>query len=230
MPTHQDLTGTSDDEMLRRMIASHRTRFNDEFWRVFHESVLPFVPLDGTVIDIGCGPGLFLQEISRQFPRMALHGCDVTDTMIDNAHTLAYGGGFPVLHRLDLRRDAIPVADGSANLVTMTAVMHLFDDPLRILSEVRRVLYPMGGIFLIYDWVRTSIRSYMGSRNIAGYETQETSDRKMLRLFPVHNRYTTGDWRWLLNRGGFQVRYMARPRKHFIMFVATPNPKWEPNT
>ena len=223
MPTHQDFTGTSDSEMLRRVVASHPGRFNGEFWRVFDGFIAPCVPSNGTIVDLGCGPGLFLRDISMRFPHVALSGFDVTGAMIDYARELTYEREAPEFLQLDLTHESIPISDGSVNLVTMTAVMHLFDDPLSIFAEIRRILSRTHGIFLLYDWVRTSIGSYLDSRNLSDSETRNTNDKNMFRLFPHHNRYTARDWRWLLNRGGFRVRTMVRPREHFILFIAGPS-------
>ncbi|MBI1726845.1 MAG: methyltransferase domain-containing protein [Candidatus Rokubacteria bacterium] len=40
----------------------------------------------------------------------------------------------------------------------MSSVLHVVDEPLPVLAEIRRVLAP-GGIFLLHDWVRQPLRA-----------------------------------------------------------------------
>jgi len=43
-----------------------------------------------------------------------------------------------------------------------------------------------------------------------------------LRLFPVHNKYTTADWQWLLHEADFAVLRCGQLRPTHQMFVALP--------
>jgi hypothetical protein len=43
-----------------------------------------------------------------------------------------------------------------------------------------------------------------------------------LRLFPVHNKYTTADWQWLLHEADFAVLRCGQLRPTHQMFVAIP--------
>ena len=64
MPTHQSLSGTSDDDLLQRMVKTHPERFGDAYWKFFDAHVAPHLPSRLTMIDLGCGPGLFLRNRS----------------------------------------------------------------------------------------------------------------------------------------------------------------------
>jgi hypothetical protein len=43
-----------------------------------------------------------------------------------------------------------------------------------------------------------------------------------LRLFPVHNKYTTADWQWLLHEADFAVLRCRQLRPTHQMLVALP--------
>ena len=220
MTTHQQLTGSTDDEFLQRMVESSAGRFGESFWALFDAEVRPRLPEAPAVVDFGCGPGLFLQAVSRRIPAATLTGLDLTPAMIEHARGLDYAGAPPTLEVADLTADRIALDDASVHLGAMTAVLHVFDGPFAFLAEVRRALAP-GGIFLLYDWVRTPLREYLAERVSKEAPEPAVGRLRAMRLFPSHNKYTIEDWRWLLGECGFEVVADAAPRAHFHAFVAT---------
>ena len=140
--------------------------------------------------------------------------------MIDHARQMTYTGVTPTLAVHNLTAAPLPVAAGTIHLVTMTAVLHVLDDPLTVLAEIRRVLAP-GGVFFLNDWIRTPLQTYLASRTDRT-ETPDADRLRWFRLFPAHNKYTTEDWQWLLTAGGFLVQCSTQLRPHFQVFVATP--------
>ena len=44
MPTHQSLSGTSDDDLLQRMVKTHPERYDDAYWKFFDAHVAPQLP------------------------------------------------------------------------------------------------------------------------------------------------------------------------------------------
>ena len=222
MATHQSISGMSDAELVERMVSSHDERHDDAFRNFFDTHVAPNLPARPAIADLGCGPGLFLRDLSRRFPGAALYGYDLTPAMIAYAEdNVAYAGPKPTLAVHDLTAQPVPLADGSLNLVNMTAILHLLDEPLPILAEVRRLLAPEG-IFFLNDWVRAPLTEYLDSRVEGEGEERQVSLRRWFRLFPVHNKYTTEDWQWLLAEAGFAIRQTASLRVNFRVFVTTP--------
>ena len=222
MATHQSISGMSDEELVERMVNSHAERHDDAFQGFFDTHVAPHLPARPTIADLGCGPGLFLRDLSRRFPGAALYGYDLTPAMITYAQEeVRYAGPKPTLAVHDLTAQPVPLADGSAHLINMTAILHLLDEPLPILKEIGRLLAPEG-IFFLNDWVRAPLTEYLDSRVEGEGEERQTSLRRWFRLFPVHNKYTTEDWQWLLAEAGFAVRQTASLRANFRVFVTTP--------
>jgi SAM-dependent methyltransferase len=103
----------------------------------------------------------------------------------------------------------------------MSSVLHVLDEPLPVLAEIRRVLAP-GGIFLLNDWVRQSLEAYLAFRRDVMGESETECLRRGFRLFPAHNKYTTEDWRWLLGEARFSIRDETQLRDSHRIFVATP--------
>jgi SAM-dependent methyltransferase len=221
MATHQSLSGISDDDFLQRMLATYGERFGKAFWELFATQVAPSLPPQPVVIDLGCGPGLFLRDLGERYPQSRLYGYDITPAMIAHGQRLPWTGSQPTLTLLDTATQPLPHETGSVHLVTMTSVLHVFEEPLLVLAEIRRVLAP-GGIFLLHDWIRLPLQTYLAWRMERQEEDFATSRQRGFRLFPVHNKYTAEDWRWLLGEAGFDVRHQAQLRPTHELFVASP--------
>ena len=218
MPTHQSIGGATDEQLLQRMVATHADRFDARFWAFFAAHVAPALPPRPAMIDLGCGPGLLLRDLAERHPDAALHGYDVTPAMIAHARQLAWPRAKPTLEVRDLVAEPLPHAAGSVHLVSISSVLHVLDEPLPLLAEIRRVLAP-GGLFLLNDWVRQPLASYLAFRRDV---MKETDTRRAFRLFPVHNKYTAEDWRWLIGTTGLAIRNETELRPNHRLFLATP--------
>jgi SAM-dependent methyltransferase len=219
MPTHQSLGGATDDELLQRMVQTHPERFGEPFWEFFAAQVAPGLPPEPVVIDLGCGPGLLLRDFGARLARATLHGYDVTPAMIGYGRQLAFAGKPPTLAIHDVTRDPLPHPTGSVDLVSMSSVLHVVDQPLPVLAEIRRVLAP-AGLFLLNDWIRQSLSAYLAWRRDVLKESAADGNRRGFSLFPVHNKYTSEDWHWLLAEAGFTVKSETQLRaSHRIMVV-----------
>jgi SAM-dependent methyltransferase len=216
MPTHQSITGSTDEQLLERMICTHAARFDPAFWAIFDAHVAPHVPPRGVIVDVGCGPGLLLRDLRPRVPEAKLYGYDVTPAMIAHARELTYAGTAPTLAVHDVVAQPLPHADGSVDLLCMSSVLHVLDEPYPVLAEIGRVLAPRG-VFLLIDWIRQSLAAYLAwRRDVVG----ETHPGRGFRLFPVHNKYTAEDWLWLLAQAGFEVGPHEAHRASHRVFVA----------
>jgi SAM-dependent methyltransferase len=222
MPTHQSLGGASDDELLQRMVTTHSERFGEAYWALFAAHVAPHLPPNPVMIDLGCGPGLLLRDFGERSPAATLYGYDVTLAMIAHGQQLSYPGAKPTFALHDVTTQPLPHAARTAHLVSMSSVLHVLDEPLPVLAEIRRVLVP-GGILLLHDWIRQPLQTYLAWRRDVLGEGEVESQRRGFRLFPVHNKYTTEDWHWLLAEAGFAIRNRQQLRASHQLFVATPD-------
>ena len=173
------------------------------------------------MMDLGCGPGLFLRDLGERYPQATLYGYDVTPAMIAYGQQLTSTGAKPTLTLLDTATQPLPHASGTVHLVSMSSVLHIFDEPFLVLAEIRRVLAP-GGLFLLHDWIRQPLQTYLERRLENVQEERAVALRRGFRLFPVHNKYTTEDWQWLLGEAGLTIRHQTQLRPTHQLFVTTP--------
>jgi SAM-dependent methyltransferase len=188
---------------------------------MFAAQVAPCLPPRPVIIDLGCGPGLFLRDLGERYPQATLYGYDITPTMIAYGQQLAPAGAQPTLVVHDVATQSLPHAADAVHLVAMTSVLHVFDEPLPVLAEIGRVLAP-GGLFLLHDWVRMPLQAYLAWRMERMEEERNVALQRAFRLFPVHNKYTREDWRWLLAEAGLTIRYETELRPTHRVFIATP--------
>ncbi|MDE2874195.1 MAG: arsenite methyltransferase [Gemmatimonadota bacterium] len=106
-----------------------------------------------TVVDLGAGAGFdcFLAA-ERVGPTGRVIGVDMTPEMVERARANAVKGGFTNVEFRLGEIEALPVRDGSVDVVISNCVLNLSADRPRVLAEVMRVLRP-GGRFMISDLV-----------------------------------------------------------------------------
>ena len=220
MPTHQQIGGASDEQLLQRMVSTHADRYAAPFWELFDKHVTPALPPRPVMIDLGCGPGLLLRDLSDRHPAATLYGYDVTPAMIAHGQQLAFRGPTPTFKLHDVTAQPLPHDARSVHLVSMSSVLHVLDEPLPVLAEIRRVLAP-GATFLLNDWIRQPLSAYLTYRREVLGEGPEQTGRGF-RLFPVHNKFTPEDWRWVLAQAGLTIRHEAELRASHRIFVCQP--------
>ena len=99
--------------------------------------------LNGTVVDLGCGAGAFLQRLVRDFPEARLVGADMSRPMIEEAIALArenaVGADF-----VRTQVPPLPFLNHSLSAIVATGVVHYLEEIDTLLAEVARTLKPGG--------------------------------------------------------------------------------------
>ncbi len=109
------------------------------------------------VLDLGCGTGVILKEISIKNSSAELFGLDLSENMIAQAAQRL--GTTAKLSVGDAEN--LPYSDDTFDLVCCVESFHHYPNPTKALLEINRVL-KKGGLFLLCDaWARPLIRQIM---------------------------------------------------------------------
>jgi ubiquinone/menaquinone biosynthesis C-methylase UbiE len=98
-------------------------------------------PVTGRILDLGCGTGMLLAELSAQ--GRFLVGVDVSLKMLRVARGRAKGAAL-----VQADADFLPFADGSFEAVVSVTLLQNMPDPAGTVREVARVLKP-GGVAIL---------------------------------------------------------------------------------
>jgi ubiquinone/menaquinone biosynthesis C-methylase UbiE len=113
-------------------------------------SLLPHVRLgpNPSILDVGCGTGINLLEAARTLaPCQSLTGVDLSPGMLAAARRKAAAAGVKATFAVG-DAEALPLADGSVDLVICNSAYHWFPDRSRAVQEMARVLRPGGQVLL----------------------------------------------------------------------------------
>lgn len=140
-------------------------------WQTILESFARFVdpPAQSRVLDVGCGPGAFVDILHKNHAVSAL-GIDLEQGMITIAHQ-NYSAGF-----LCGALPYLPFEADTFDVVTAANVIYLLDDPLAGLRESVRVLKP-GAEFVMLN----------PSEQMSQLAARQLADERGLRGFAREN-------------------------------------------
>lgn len=117
-------------------------------YRAVAARVAADLPVGGTVLDVGTGPGRLLAELARQRVDAELIGIDPSEDMLDRARrTLA---GLPRTRVILAPSEHVPLGDACCDAVVSTLSSHHWADRAAALAEQARLLRP-GGRWWLYD-------------------------------------------------------------------------------
>lgn len=103
-----------------------------------------------TLVDVACGTGRFLRQLRLAYPAMTLKGFDLSRPYLDEAARQLRGLRGAEL--IEAAAEKMPLADASADIVTMAFLYHELPPEVRrqVTAETARVLKP-GGLFVFLD-------------------------------------------------------------------------------
>ncbi len=162
-----------------------------------------------TLVDLGTGTGRVLELFSRQ--AKSLQGIDSSRDMLAIARSsLEKQNLRPELRQSDIY--ALPLADATADVVTIHQVLHFLDEPQKALLEARRILKPNGKL-LVVDFAPHELEEL---RENHAHRRLGLSAEQMTAWFNRANlaveRHEVLDPPWLKDRKGLTVSlWLARP-------------------
>ena len=101
-----------------------------------------------TLLDVGCGTGVFAARARAIFPEVKVWGVDLVSAMIrmGRERWRMHGGDFAPVQG-DSER--LPFSDGAFDVVTCANSFHHYPHQERAVAEMRRVLKPGGRLMLL---------------------------------------------------------------------------------
>ncbi len=188
----------SDPQRVQHMVKIYRIRYDTAFWNSLSRLVGP-TPRE-KIVDLGCGPGLFLVDAAQRFTPKKLIGIDASDEMLSVASSFLnerVGSSMFELKRIDFDKEALPLEQNSIDLVFSGFVLHEVSSPLSHISQVFKVLRE-DGLYVIYDYVSGDKEAFVRLMVASGM-SEETARAR----YPHMCRHTATEIKTLMKRNGF---------------------------
>lgn len=148
----------------------------------------------GHLVDLGCGFGGVDAEIAILHPEIRITGIDLAEPLLDIAEDLAERK--TVEDRVSFAKgDVLNVGlpDDSADIVISTYMLHIVENPLRMLAEIERIAKPRATI-LITDLRRVWV-AWFEKKLRTAFSTQEA--RELLGRSALRSGvFATGPFWW----------------------------------
>jgi len=145
-----------------------------------------------TVLDVGCGRGLLLNEAAKHLPNGKAIGVDIWQSEDQSGNdpdtTLANARAEGVAERVEIKTGdmrEMPLPDGSVDVVVSSMVIHNVhegDGRAKTIREIDRVLKPGGQIALI-DFLATG--QYLATLQSMGWKDVQRSGLNFGMIPPV---------------------------------------------
>ena len=139
---------------------------------------------DSKVLDVGCGTGFAVLRLGSLLSDGKACGIDISLEMIREAKAKA-----PEIlrERVEFRQansENIPYSSGEFDIVLCTNSFHHYPDPLRALSEMRRVLRPGGQVVIFenapdlswYTWAWDHLLRILERGHVRYYSSREIGE------------------------------------------------------
>ena len=99
-----------------------------------YKIALDHVTIEGSVLDVGCGTGLFFSHVAAKAENLV--GVDVSGKLLLQARERAHS--FGNVHLVQADGDHLPFNDGVFDLVFVFTVLQNMPAPVEMLKEIRR--------------------------------------------------------------------------------------------
>jgi SAM-dependent methyltransferase len=137
------------------------------------------------LLDVGCGKGFLLYELTRAVPGLIVAGLDISAYAIAHAHEAVQP------HVVEGRADALPFGDDAFDVVISLGTLHNLgaEELFRALGEIERVA--KRGAYVM-------VESYRNEREKANLLYWQLT---------CHSFYSVKDWEFVFARAGYTGDY-----------------------
>ena len=101
------------EAFVQLMKDTYAGRFNDAFWTLWNEKIVPVLSESPVILDLGTGPGMFLKDVRARHPKARAIGVDCAEYMLEANTDLPEGCE---IITADLHDPHLPSADNSVVL------------------------------------------------------------------------------------------------------------------
>lgn len=132
----------------------------------------------GKFLDIACGLGHFCRYMKARNPFLEIWGMDFSPVGIKYAKELDKVVG---MNNKFVLGDAhkLPFEDNSFDVITAMEVIEHISDPVKFITEIKRVLKPNGGAFITTPW-----RDFKGMKSVE--HIKEWTPKEFAKLLDGH--------------------------------------------
>ncbi|WP_421655537.1 class I SAM-dependent methyltransferase [Leptothermofonsia sp. ETS-13] len=118
-------------------------------YQAIHQRLLEFVhlPVQASVLDLGCGTGRLLNRSADQFPNLTGKGLDLSPEMLRQAELKNCHPSR--LNFVQGSAEALPFQENEFDTVFSTLSFLHYPNPEMVFAEVSRVLRPAGHFYLV---------------------------------------------------------------------------------
>ncbi|MBN1148887.1 MAG: class I SAM-dependent methyltransferase [Anaerolineales bacterium] len=138
----------NDEQQAERYAKGHQG-MAEKFGREYADKLAAGGFRRGKIIDIGCGSGATGLVLAWRFVESEIVGIDLSEPLLRMANQRAAAAGLAERVRFE-KADVqqIPYEDGAFDVAINANMVHLVEDPVRMLNEIERVLAPGGRLFI----------------------------------------------------------------------------------
>lgn len=101
------------------------------------------------ILDAGCGSGLVARYIANAYRGVKVEACDLSAVRIEQARKIRQHEGHEDIRFFVTPLESIAADDKTYDCITCRYVFEFLPDPMKVLSEFRRVLKPDGQLLII---------------------------------------------------------------------------------
>jgi ubiquinone/menaquinone biosynthesis C-methylase UbiE len=138
-----------DDEDFAEKYAKKHKGMAEKFGQEYSEKLSSRGFQKGRILDAGCGFGWTDIILAQKFPDSEVVGIDLSEPLLQRANQAAQSANLDnrvKFEKADVQQ--IPYADDSFDVVLNLNMVHLVEDPIKMLDEMERVLVSNGLLFV----------------------------------------------------------------------------------
>lgn len=137
-----------DEDFAEKYTKKHR-RMAERFGQEYSGKLSSRGFRKGRILDTGCGFGGTDIILAQRFPDSEVIGIDLSEPLLQRANLVAQSANLDKkvrFEKCDVQR--IPYGDDSFDVVLNVNMVHIVEDPVKMLNEIERVLAPNGFLFI----------------------------------------------------------------------------------